>query len=157
RGRDNLAFSHPLTLHGRRNMAQVKMDVRDADGRLPDVCMCCGEPATTTKERKMSWVPPWVGVTWLAGGPILYIIIAAIMTKRATVQVPLCDDHEGHWFKRNLIAWGSFAALAFIAGPALLVLMLMPDHVRESVAPFICIGCGVLGFAWLITLIICQS
>src|SRR5258708_14518335 len=63
------------------SMPQIRLDREDADGRLPMVCMRCGEPATVTRTRNMSWCPPWVGVLFLAG-LIPYVIVAIIMTKR---------------------------------------------------------------------------
>jgi hypothetical protein len=63
-------------------MAEIRLDREEADGGLPDICMCCGEEATVTKTKKMSWCPPWVGVLFLAG-LLPYIIVMLIMTKRA--------------------------------------------------------------------------
>src|SRR5207247_1179889 len=98
-------------------MAEIRLDLGEADGYLPDICMCCGGAATVTKTRKMSWCPPWVGVLILAG-LIPYAIVAMILTKRATVQVPLCDQHKGHWFNRALLAFGSFFLFTAIGGAA---------------------------------------
>ena len=80
-------------------MAQVRVSVDEADGHLPAVCMLCAKPATTTVTKKMQWHPSWVYLTIvpgiLIGGIIPYIVVAMIMTKRITVQAPLCDEHKG--------------------------------------------------------------
>jgi hypothetical protein len=79
------------------------------------------------------------------------------MTKKATVQVPLCDDHQNHWSKRNWMVWGSFVPLALICGLIFIVWLVLPKNIQENVGPFVCIGSGGLGFIWLIGLIVAQS
>src|SRR5438132_831128 len=118
-------------------MAEIRLDLEDADGYLPGVCMCCGEEATVTKTRKMSWCPPWVGVLILAG-LIPYAIVAIILTKRATVQVPLCEQHKGHWLYRQLIVGGSFFVFLMIGVVAFIVAMIL-DPRGDDVGPFMCL------------------
>src|SRR4051812_1995715 len=93
-------------------MPEIRLHLQQADGKLPAVCMCCGQTATVTTTKKMQWCPPWVGVLIL-GGLLPYLIVAAIMTRRATLQAPMCEDHKKHWFTRNLVMWGSL--LLFLA------------------------------------------
>ena len=137
-------------------MAEVRVDLHDADGRLPDVCACCGEVSEVTKSKNMTWCPPWVGVLVLAG-LLPYIVIASIMTKRAKVQIPLCEEHQGHWFNRHLIVWGTFAIFGLAIGAMLIFLMVLPQHHQDNLGPFICIGCFGLGVIWLIILAVAQS
>ncbi len=66
--------------------------------------MKCGERSKTVLEKNFSWVPPWLVVTVLI--PILYIVLAGMLTKRMMVPVPFCAKHKGHWVTRALIAVG---------------------------------------------------
>lgn len=81
---------------------------------LPRVCVVCGADSDTTVAQKMSWYPPYLKVLILAG-PLPYLIIVLLLTKRMTVNAPVCEEHKGHWFKHKLIgiaaALGGFAAL----------------------------------------------
>src|SRR5262249_2406541 len=76
-------------------------------------------------------------------------IVAMIMTKRMTVNVPLCDQHKRHWFNRNLFAFGGLAFVLL----ALFGLVAMIDEHRDLAG----IGFGLLGLAflaWLVGLVI---
>lgn len=137
-------------------MADVILDLREADGYLPPVCMCCGEPASDTKQRTMTWCPPWVGILILAG-LLPYVIIASVMTKRTTVQVPLCDQHQGHWFNRTLLMWGSFFLFGIIGVAGLVLGLNLQKGDQDAVMPFVCIGCAVLLVAWIIIAVVCQN
>lgn len=66
-----------------------------AEGRLPMICMRCGRPATTRKERRMVYKPGWVvwllivGILFL---PLLlaYLIVALCLEKRCGA---FCSRH----------------------------------------------------------------
>ena len=137
-------------------MAQIRLRLREADGGLPMVCMCCGEPATVLKTKKMQWCPPWVGVLILAS-PLPYVIVAAILTKRARVQGPFCDQHKGHWLHRTLAIWLSLLLLGGIGLVALIGAAASPRHVQDSIFPFVCIGSVVLFVVWVIIVAIAQG
>src|SRR6266852_5675304 len=112
-------------------MALVRLHRDDADGYIPDVCMACGEPASATKTNQMSWCPPWVGVLILIG-LLPYVIVSLILTQRATIQAPLCDQHQGHWFNRLLLTWGSFVLFGLMEAGAIVVAVNLPreqDHI----------------------------
>jgi hypothetical protein len=137
-------------------MAEIRLDLDEADGRLPDVCMCCGDASTTLKTKSMSWCPPWVGVLIVAGA-LPYVIVAMIMTKRARVQVPLCDRHHGHWLYRHLIVWGLFGFLLLLSAAAGLIVAILPGRHQDTIGPFACIAGLVFFVGWLIVLIVAQS
>jgi hypothetical protein len=137
-------------------MAQVTLELGEADGYLPPVCMCCGEPASATKVRTMAWTPPWVGVLIFAG-LLPYVIIAAVMTKRATVEVPLCERHQWHWLNRNLLMWGSFFLFGLVGAAGLTIGLSLQKQDQDMVMPFVCIGCFVLLVVWLVIAIACQN
>lgn len=139
-------------------MAEIRLDIAEADGNLPDACMCCGQPSTVTKTRNMSWFPPWVNFLILFG-LLPYAIVALILTKRARVLVPLCPDHQGHWFNRNLLMWGTFflfGALG-IGGFVVAGMLEQPGQRGDSFVGFACIGSLVLFVIWLVIVVVAQS
>ena len=136
-------------------MAQVCLQVGEADGYLPPVCMVCGEPASGTKVRSMAWTPPWVGLL-LLGTLLPYLIVASILTKRTTVEVPLCERHQGHWFNRNLLVWGTFSILLLVWIAAITLFRFIPQPEQDTVIPFICLGSSLLFVVWVIVLLACQ-
>jgi hypothetical protein len=84
-------------------MAEIRL--RDSEtelDRLPQMCMVCGQPAVTHIRKKFAWHPPWVIILILIN-LIVYAVVALIMTKRMTVDVPVCDKHRGYWWKRMLL------------------------------------------------------
>ena len=90
-------------------MAHIRLHVQQADGRLPMVCMRCGEPANVVKTKKLSYYPRWLILLVLGGVPglLLLVILALVLRKRATLQTPLCDRHQGHWTIRLAIGWAA--------------------------------------------------
>ncbi len=137
-------------------MPQIRLHVKQADGYLPAVCMSCGQPATTTTTKKMQWCPPWVGVLILAG-LLPYAIVASILTRRATVQGPFCDEHKKHWFKRALLMWGSFFLFGVIGLGSIILVANLPRPHNEDIMPFVCTGSCVLLVVWLIIVIWAQN
>src|SRR5579884_2302584 len=95
-------------------MAQLRLSRHDVEReRLPQqLCMRCGEPATFTKTRKFSWYPSWVYLLILIH-LLVFIIVAAIITKRMTVPVPLCDKHRYQFLRPTLLG---VAALLLLLG-----------------------------------------
>jgi hypothetical protein len=137
-------------------MSQIRLKLREADGRLPMVCMVCGEPATVVKTKKMSWYPRWVPVLILAN-ILIFAIVAMILTKRARLQAPLCDSHKYHWTIRLVILWVSLFVAGMIGLFGIIVFALLPRQWQDNLGPFLCLG-GVLVFiAWVIVLAIVQG
>jgi len=88
-------------------MAEIRLSLREANGDLPKVCLVCGRDNELVKKKTFAWQPPWVWVALLLG-VLPFAIIALILTKRATVQAPLCKEHRFHWDGRILgIFFGS--------------------------------------------------
>jgi hypothetical protein len=128
------------------------------DGELPRICLRCGASASVTRSKNFSWYPPWVIVLILAG-VVPFAIVAMVLTKRMRLQAPLCPQHKGHWFNRNLfIVLGALALV--ILGVASIVLMASLDKQpgpRNNLAGFLCLGVGALGLVWLIAVVIVQA
>jgi hypothetical protein len=137
-------------------MAKIRLDLEEAAGRLPDVCMRCGKDATVSKWRNMSWYPPWVNI--LAVAALLpAAIVAMILTKKASVKAPFCDQHKGHWFNRSLLMWGTFFLFGGIGFAVLLIGAGAAKNGRDSAMPFVCMGDLFLVVAWLTIVVVIQS
>lgn len=114
---------------------------------LPPFCVKCGRPADTRLlRRRFSWHPSWVYVFILIA-LLIYAVLAAILSKRTVLHLPLCSAHydkyktlriaaavlllgsipemifAGTSLPDSYMGWGIFAgALAFLAGLICLVL-----------------------------------
>jgi hypothetical protein len=94
-------------------MAVVRLGRHEAEkGGLPPVCLRCGAPATMTKAKQFRWYPSWVNILILVG-LLPYIIVAAIMTKRMRIAVPLCAAHRSHWLWNDLLVPCGLAVVIF--------------------------------------------
>ena len=80
------------------------------EATLPDRCVKCHAPATGERlKRNLYWHPPWIYILILAS-LLIYVIVALIIRKRATIHIGLCDEHRAA--RRNAIAlgWGILLA-----------------------------------------------
>src|SRR4051794_7480568 len=91
---------------------------------LPDVCMCCGTRADYFPRRTFRWCPRWVIVLLLIS-PLIYVIVAAILTKSMRVRTPMCDRHRNYWRVYNGVIYGGLAVLT-VALVVLIVLAVQP-------------------------------
>ena len=96
---------------------------------LPERCVKCNAPAAGGRMKlKLSWHHPALYLTILLG-VLIYLILAAISSKRGTVLASLCAAHRGERKRAILISW-ALAVLGLIG--------IMVAIVKES---------GGLGFA----------
>lgn len=137
-------------------MAQIRLYLDEADGDLPNACMRCGDEATVTKTKNMQWTPPWVGVLILAG-LLPYVIVAMIMTKRARLQAPFCDQHSGHWLNRTLLILGSAFALGMLSIASFVLLAVVPVQHRDDFFGLACAASIAMFIAWVIILAFAQG
>lgn len=60
---------------------------------LPPFCVKCGRPAEADRlTKRFSWHPQWV-YFFILIGVLIYVILAAVLSKRMTVQLPFCKSH----------------------------------------------------------------
>jgi hypothetical protein len=72
---------------------------------LPDICLKSNQPANRRLKRNLSWHHPAIALTILVG-VLIYVILAMILTKRATIYVPLTEEWYARRQRRMLFAWG---------------------------------------------------
>jgi uncharacterized membrane protein len=87
---------------------------------LPDWCVKSNQPAYGRRlKRNLNWHHPMIALL-VRISPLIYIIVALIVMKRATIHIGLSEA----WFARRrqaiLVAWGLILAsiALFVAGAA---------------------------------------
>jgi hypothetical protein len=132
-------------------MAELRLKGSQTTGdRLPMVCMVCGQPAVAHKSKNFAWYPKWT-VLLIFVHVIVFAIVASILTKRMRVDVPLCENHRGYFWKRTVLILLSFLFLTVLAiGGGIVV----ADQFPNDAGGIICIGVSGLFLVWLILAII---
>lgn len=69
---------------------------------LPHRCLVCNQPAAVQLPKKLYWHHP--GLYFLAISPVIYIIVALIVRKKADLVLPLCAEHAEKRKKSATIA-----------------------------------------------------
>jgi hypothetical protein len=141
-------------------MASIELSRYEAEeGDLPDVCMCCGAPATDRKRRRFTSHPVWVYLL-LPFGLLPYVIVAAVLTESARCYVLFCPQYKNHWLRRTLLVWGSFVALIAVLFGSLVFVGLMQGQLDKSTSDVLsgslCVGSLFLVLFWLISIPIVQ-
>ena len=68
--------------------------VMDKNAMLPDNCVKCNAPANGLRVRKkLAWHHPLLYLL-IFGAALFYVILAAALSKRATVEFPVCESHK---------------------------------------------------------------
>lgn len=135
-------------------MAKLQLNQSETDRDfLPSTCMMCGAPATDHIRKNFSWYPPWVGVFVLVAVP-LFIIMALVMTKRMTVEVPVCDRHRGYWWKRQLFMFLPLVLFFALGVGAMVALGNGPNNDAGGIACAASVGIAII---WLIVAAVIQS
>ena len=137
-------------------MAVLRLESYDENVlELPEVCMQCGAPATLRKSKTFSWFPQWVWVLLFVCNVVIFAIVAMIMTKRRSVQVPLCEEHKNHWVWRQLVVVGSLLGLLAVGVAS--VAVLDNEGGNDPFGGILCAGSLILLVAWVIMAVIVQS
>ncbi len=146
-------------------MARLRMRRYEVRDGLPAVCMKCGADADFWFRKRFAWHPPWVAALLLTmcvmplPGLVGWLVASIALTKRMTVDAPLCHRHRRYWAWRTAAIWsglGAFVALG-VASVALLASADDPGGVAYTVGA---VGAGLAvfgGFAWLVAALLIQN
>lgn len=81
---------------------------------LPGRCVKCNAPTHRTLKRKLRWHHPAIYI-FIFAGLFFYFILALALSKRATINVGLCETHDAARKRDILITWllvlASFASI----------------------------------------------
>ncbi len=83
--------------------------VMSKDASLPDRCVKCDAPANGFRlTRRLSWHHPALFLLLLLAW-LLYLILALVLRKQATVALGLCQEHYERRKKLLTVGWVMFA------------------------------------------------
>jgi hypothetical protein len=129
-------------------MPDLRLTRDEEKGALPDVCMCCGAPATACVERTFLLRDPNVpGPSGFAEVFLVRLAVAAANAPRLRLRTSFCEQHRHYWGLRSAILFGGLAGLlvALLAGFACVIYLL---SVRKVDSPLL--SCCVLVPVFLI-------
>jgi hypothetical protein len=86
--------------------------VMSKGAELPARCVKCNEPTSLRLKKKLSWHHPAIYILVFVA-LLIYLIIAMILRKSATVQLGLCEEHLAKR-RLNIIITLSMVVLGFI-------------------------------------------
>jgi hypothetical protein len=73
--------------------ASGKLLITGHNAVLPPYCIRCGRPADpNTLSKKFSWHPQWI-YFFILIAIFIYIIVALLMRRSISLQIPLCSGH----------------------------------------------------------------
>lgn len=78
--------------------------VMTKQAQLPDRCVKCNAPTQNRLQRSLRWHHPALYIV-IAGGVLLYVILALVLSKTATINVGLCETHAAARKRDILITW----------------------------------------------------
>lgn len=120
---------------------------------FPDICLKSGKPAGGSRfKQKLTWHPPWITIMVLVA-LVIYIILAAIFTKTAHIDVGVLPEFKKRrWMHIGIGTTLLLASIAgFIGGLAVLA---SQDPNPGPVGPWIMLGAGVMFFISLFYLVL---
>lgn len=71
---------------------------------LPEICLLSNQPATRRLKRTMYWHHPAIYIAMIS--PVIYIILALIFQKNATIEIALTEEWFARRRRRLFFAWG---------------------------------------------------
>jgi hypothetical protein len=116
---------------------------------LPDVCMFCGAPAATRLRRTFTWTPGWVWILLLVN-LIVLAVVAMLVTKKMTVNVPVCEEHEGYWRRKNLLMLMSLLGVTLICIGGVVIVTTQDQRGNDDLTGWACGGSIAFAVVWLI-------
>jgi hypothetical protein len=83
--------------------------VMHRDAVLPDRCVKSNQPAMGRLKRKLTWHHPAIFISLLVS-ILIYVILALVLSKRATIYIGLSEEWFGRRRQAMLIGWGMVLA-----------------------------------------------
>jgi len=103
---------------------------------LPPFCVQCGRPSEPNRLQKtFSWQPRWVYLFLLIAF-FIYVILALVMRRQMTMQVPLCTKHREKY--RTLRITAAVLGLGAILEMVLAVAYLPKSYAVLGVVASLC-------------------
>lgn len=115
--------------------------------QLPDVCVKTGQPSDRRVKKKMQWHHPAIVLLVLVG-LLVYLIVALIVMKKATIEIPVSNDWMRVRRKRLMITLAIFAVGGVLFG--LGIYGAATESFSEDTLPMLFFAGAVLGFGGLI-------
>lgn len=142
-------------------MPDIRLTRDEERGDLPEVCMCCGQPAVTGVEHTFVLRDPHVA------GPSVFWEVFAIRLLIASAQVPrlrlrttFCEQHRNYWTFRSFLLFGGLVGLGAIIFGGLIVVILLITVAKVD-APWLscCVIVPLLLYllAWIIPMKMVMS
>lgn len=91
--------------------------IRQGAPQLPASCIKCGRPANHRITSKLYWHSPWAYIA-IVLNVLVYAIIALIVRKVITLEVPICDEHRAQ--RRRFLWLGGALLVAAVVIPVAL-------------------------------------
>ena len=98
---DGYVLPPPPALPGRGVWRSGSKLVMSRDAELPPRCVKCNVPTHLRLKRRLTWHHPLIYILVLIA-LMIYLIVALIVRKSATVEIGLCDEHQA---KRRRDLW----------------------------------------------------
>ena len=132
-------------------MANITLSKREFQrDLLPDVCMFCGEPTETRKVKTFLWHPRLVWLLLALNNLLILLLVAAAVTKKRTVEVPICKRHVGFWSRRLAIVIAILLIVAFLWVRALTYPEILDDKQLGDLLPIFLIVGAMYFMNWLV-------
>jgi hypothetical protein len=142
-------------------MADVRLTRDEAEGQLPNVCTCCGEPASAWAEKTFMLRDPAVhGPSGFAEVHAARLLIAAAQAPRLRLRTSFCPRHRHYWSLRRALVFGGLAGLfaVLLCGVGVVVFLFAVVKVDAPwPAAFLIVPFLLYLPAWLIPLKLVQA
>ena len=100
-----MSFQAPLPTHNIPTIWRSKSAlVMAKHAPLPQRCVKCNAPTRHTLKRNLRWHHPALYISIL-GSLLLYLILAMVLSKSATIHVGLCPTHVAARKRDIIISW----------------------------------------------------
>jgi hypothetical protein len=128
--------AHNLNTIWRNN----SMLVMTKEALLPNRCVKCNAPADEQLKRKLTWHHPALYLLVFAS-LLIYVVVALVVRKTATVNVGLCEEHLSSRRRNILVTWllGLGSVLSFVAA------ILLEDVTPAVLGLGLLFGCAIYG------------